>query len=97
MALVLAGSAFAAFPAYDPVVFEELETAGVRFVVEPSRTPHRHQPETMISGIALLDYDGDGWLDIYVVNGATMPGQLLGQFPADAARRSSDDRNLVGE
>ena len=28
----------------------------------------------MISGIALLDFDNDGWLDIYAVNGATMPG-----------------------
>jgi hypothetical protein len=39
MALVLAGSAFAASPAYDPVVFEELKTAGVRFSVEPRRLP----------------------------------------------------------
>jgi hypothetical protein len=74
MALVLAGSANAGGPSYDPVVFEELKAAGLRVVVEPSRTPHRHQPETMISGIALLDYDGDGRLDVYVVNGATMPG-----------------------
>ena len=61
-------------PSYDPIVFEELKTSGIRFVTEPCRTPHKHQPETMISGVALLDYDNDGWLDIYVVNGATMPG-----------------------
>jgi hypothetical protein len=68
------GSAFAASSAYDPIVFEEQKTAGVRFVTEPSRTKHKHQPETMVSGLALLDYDGDGWLDIFAVNGATMPG-----------------------
>jgi hypothetical protein len=62
-------------PDFAPIVFDErAEEAGVDFVVEPSRTRRKHQPETMISGIALLDYDGDGWLDIYVVNGATMPG-----------------------
>ena len=38
-----------------------------------SRTARKHQPETMVSGVALLDYDNDGWLDVYAVNGATMP------------------------
>ncbi|MBN2370693.1 MAG: CRTAC1 family protein [Vicinamibacteria bacterium] len=51
-----------------------MKTAGVRFVTEPCRTDHKHQPETMISGIALFDYDNDGLLDIFAVNGATMPG-----------------------
>jgi hypothetical protein len=27
----------------------------------------------MVAGVALLDYDGDGFLDIYLVNGAEIP------------------------
>src|SRR6202167_6759905 len=49
------------------------ERAGVHFVVENSPTPEKHQPETMPAGVALFDYDGDGQLDIYLVNGAEMP------------------------
>lgn len=57
-----------------PIRFEAVSTPGLRFVTEPSRTRHKHQPETMVAGVALFDYDGDGRLDIYAVNGATMPG-----------------------
>jgi hypothetical protein len=74
--LVMAAAISASAPAatkYDPIVFEELRGSGVAFVTEPSRTKHKHQPETMVSGVALFDYDGDGRLDIYAVNGATMP------------------------
>jgi enediyne biosynthesis protein E4 len=61
-------------PSFPPIVFELMEETGVDFAVEPSRTDRHHQPETMISGVALLDYDNDGRLDIYAVSGATMPG-----------------------
>jgi enediyne biosynthesis protein E4 len=58
----------------DPVVFDdEAAERGLRFVANPSRTNERHQPETMLSGVALFDFDGDGWLDVYVVNGARIP------------------------
>jgi hypothetical protein len=57
-----------------PIRFEDIaERAGVHFVVENSPTPEKHQPEAMPAGVALFDYDGDGLLDIYLVNGAEMP------------------------
>ena len=57
-----------------PIRFEDISAkAGVRFTVENSPTPEKHQPETMPAGIALFDYDGDGLVDIYLVNGAEMP------------------------
>lgn len=40
--------------------------------------------ETPGSGVALLDYDNDGWLDIYILNGSTVPA-LLGKEPAPRA------------
>jgi Tfp pilus assembly protein PilF len=41
--------------------------------VKNGATGNMHQIETMIAGVAVLDYDGDGWPDIYVANGATSP------------------------
>jgi hypothetical protein len=69
------GTGAAPPPAFDPVVFEEVAAErGVRFVTDSGRSPRKHQPETMVAGVALFDFDGDGWLDIYAVNGAPIPG-----------------------
>jgi hypothetical protein len=57
-----------------PIVFEEIAgRAGLEFVSNSSPTPNKNQPETMVAGVALLDYDNDGYLDVYFVNGAAIP------------------------
>jgi len=54
--------------------FEDIAAkAGLHFMTRNSPTENKNQVETMVAGVALLDYDGDGFLDIYLVNGAAIP------------------------
>lgn len=43
------------------------------FVHQNHPTPQKHLIETMPGGLAVFDYNGDGRLDIYLTNGATIP------------------------
>src|SRR5215472_15355859 len=47
-------------------------TLGVHFNYHSSHTPKHYLPETMGPGVALFDYDNDGRLDIFIVNGAPL-------------------------
>jgi enediyne biosynthesis protein E4 len=47
--------------------------AGLSFILKNSASPRKYQVETMPGGVAVLDYNNDGWLDIYFVNGAELP------------------------
>ena len=61
-------------PVAGPIVFEEIaQRAGLDFLSNSSPTPNKNQPETMVAGVALFDYDNDGYLDVYFVNGAAIP------------------------
>ncbi len=67
-------AALAAQSSLPPIAFRDItEQSGVRFVCDNGATPRKHQPEGLIAGVALFDYDRDGDLDIYFVNGAHMP------------------------
>ena len=60
--------------ASSPIMFDEIaRQAGVNFVLNNSASPNKNQPESVVGGVALLDYDGDGYQDIYFVNGAAIP------------------------
>ncbi len=49
-------------------LFDVGAPAGLAFHHENSPTPHKHLIETMGGGVALLDYNNDGLLDIFLVN-----------------------------
>jgi len=51
-------------------------SAKLDFVLRNSATAHKYQVETMPGGVAALDYNNDGWTDIYFANGADLPSLL---------------------
>jgi hypothetical protein len=44
------------------------EKSGIVWTHDNAMSPERHLPETMGPGVAFLDYDNDGWMDIFLVN-----------------------------
>jgi enediyne biosynthesis protein E4 len=50
--------------------FEEVpsEKSGIRWVHSNGKSPEKYLPESSGGGCAFLDYDNDGWMDIYLVN-----------------------------
>ncbi|HZN12076.1 MAG TPA: CRTAC1 family protein [Blastocatellia bacterium] len=45
----------------------------MRFVLSNGSTPRKYQVETMTGGVGVIDYDADGFPDIYFANGAELP------------------------
>ena len=53
-------------PVTSTISVEEIATkSGLVFHSNSSPTTNKNQPETMVAGIGLFDYDNDGYLDAY--------------------------------
>src|SRR6476661_3074324 len=50
--------------------------------------------ETTGTGIAVFDFDNDGWPDIFVVNGTTLEGFPQGKAPSNHLYRNNHDRTF---
>ena len=77
--LTLASIASAQTPSGTPppaITFRDItQQAGIQFVHNNAAFGKKYLPETMGPGVAFIDYDNDGWPDIFLVNGASWPGQ----------------------
>jgi len=58
------------------VTFRDVtQKAGIHFVHNNGAFGKKYLPETMGPGVAFIDYDNDGWQDIFLVNGTDWPGR----------------------
>jgi predicted Zn-dependent protease len=68
-----------------PEFRDDANAVNLNFVYDNGRTSRRPSPpEAMGGGVGLLDFDNDGWLDVYLVQG--------GPFPAGQSASQDGDR-----
>ena len=65
------------------------ESSGLEFVHEDGSSGKEYLVEFMGAGVALFDYDNDGWIDVYFLNGAALPGVSLRETPVNALYRNN--------
>lgn len=73
----------------EPVRFQDvLRETGITFRHTDGSSGNRYIIESMTGGMALFDYDDDGDLDIYFLNGAPLKGTHASDPPRDALYRN---------
>lgn len=76
---------------------EESAARGLRFLHFNGATGEYYLPESLGSGAALIDYDGDGDLDVYLLQGAALDPRKAGWRPPGAAVSNRLFRNWMAE
>jgi len=69
--------------------------AGIDFVYVDGASGRKYMPEPMGSGAAFFDSNGDGELDLYIVNGAALPGCIAPHPPTNALYRNRGHGTFV--
>ncbi len=66
---ILAAAAVNSPVASDVKFSDVTASSGIHFVHNAGKTGKKYLPETLGAGAAFIDVDGDGWIDIFLVNG----------------------------
>lgn len=76
--------------AESPILLRDVTSrTGISFRHTDGSSGRRYIVETVTAGLATFDYDGDGLIDVYFVNGAPLQGTHVEQPPQNALYRNS--------
>lgn len=67
------------------------EAARIRFDHQDGSSGQQYLVELMGAGVALFDFDQDGWSDVFLLNGSALPGASLEDQPREALYRNNHD------
>ncbi len=75
------------------VVFVEVaaEKSGIHWTHDNRASAAKHLPETVGAGVAVVDFDGDGWQDLYFVNSGLSPFHAAKKNLKNALYRNNGD------
>lgn len=85
------GALWLAQAAQTPSWFEEIapSKSGIHWVHDSGMSAERYLPETLGPGVAFVDYDSDGWMDIFLVNSGTCDFYQPTRTPRNALYRNN--------
>jgi len=89
LAVAALAGMFVPAPAAGPILFRDVTAeTGVAFQHTDGSSGRHYIVETVASGLATFDYDGDGLIDVYFLNGRPLPGTTVGRQPINALYRN---------
>ncbi|MEW6754019.1 MAG: hypothetical protein AB1505_24025, partial [Candidatus Latescibacterota bacterium] len=99
LALLAGGGPAPRAAAQHPVFVDVTQAAGIDFrhVHGGGPNPRRYYIETMGSGVAFVDYDRDGWLDLYFVNGQHLTDRAAPRATNHLYRNDGGRRSAAAE
>ncbi len=72
-----------------PILLRDVTSeTGITFRHTDGSSGRRYIVENISAGVALFDYDGDGWIDVYFLNGAPLPGAEVDELPKNRLYRN---------
>ena len=95
LVFALISSQYCTIASTEPIFIDVTESAGITFVHTDGRSGVRLFNEFLGSGGGFFDYDGDGDLDIYLVNGAVQTGGGQDQTPHNVLYRNNGDNTFT--